>query len=86
MTHIREGARLQVQQPELLHNLDLSGFNGDRYSILKVHRQAQTLGVIECMTQLMVPALPLIGGYFNVRHRTFEPGSISANRRAVLVR
>jgi exonuclease III len=79
MTYIRKGAGLQVQQRESLNNRDLIWLNVGGYSVLNVYRQPRTPEVIEYVTHLMPPDLVLIGGDFNVRHHTFEPGSTSAN-------
>ena len=50
----------------------------DGYSILNVYRQPQTPDVIEYITHLSPSTLTLIGGDFNFRHHTFEPGASSA--------
>ena len=56
------------------------------YSVLNVYRQPLNYTTLDHVMQQTLPLLSLVGGDFNVRHSTFEPGSASASRGAELAR
>ena len=86
MTYVRKGASLQAQiiHPRISRDLLWVRVNG--YSILNVYREPFYQATLDYVTQISPPPQCLIGGDFNVRHGTFEPGSSSAHGGAEIVR
>jgi hypothetical protein len=86
MTYVRKGARLKARilYPRISRDLLWVEVNG--YSILNVYRQPLNYTTLDHVMQQTPPPLSLVGGDFNVRHSTFEPGSASASGGAELAR
>jgi ribonuclease HI len=75
LTYVRRGTPLKVQQRRPLQCRDLLWLDVNGFAILNIYRQPLTNEVIDYVTTLTPPRKCLIGGDFNARHDTFEPGS-----------
>src|SRR6195952_2234369 len=75
LTYVRKGAGLNPQQRRSVNSRDLLWLNVNTYSILNVYRQGHTHQVLDYVTHLEPPPNCIVGGDFNARHDTFEPGS-----------
>ena len=84
LTYVRKGARLQVSPRLSLNDRDLLWLEVNGLSILNVYRQPQTPQVLEYVTHLSPPPRCLIGGDFNAKHDTFEPGAPTSHGGAEL--
>jgi ribonuclease HI len=86
LTYIRKGGNLRVQQRRPVHSRDMLWIDVNGYSMLNVYREPRTNEVMDYVTNLTPPARCLIGGDWNARDPTFEPGSESRDRGADLAR
>ena len=85
MTYVRKDAGLRTKTGTYLHR-DYLWLEIDGYSILNVYRQPLNHEALDYVLHLFPPPLSVIGGDFNVRHDTFEPGTASAHGGAELAR
>ena len=74
MTYVRKNRHLHYQTRESLNHQDLVWVVVNRVSILNCYRQAHNQDVLQYVTHLTPPEHCLIGGDFNLKHETFEPG------------
>lgn len=86
LTYVRKGAKLQSQQRSMG---GADGGGGDRdilwvdvngFTILNIYREPGTNKLVDYVTRLRAPPNCLIGGDFNARHSTFEPGVTTYGR------
>ena len=74
MTYVRKDAGLEVRPKQPLQSRDMVWTKVNGYSILNVYRQPKTPTVIDYVTSLSPPSRCIVGGDFNAKHETFEPG------------
>lgn len=88
MTYIRKTNLIKAEQggQGQAESRDLLWVVVNGLHILNAYRQPQTPEVIDYITQMTPPPRCLIGGDFNARHQTFEPGTVSSHRGAELAR
>ena len=79
MTYIRKGHHLKLQTRDSLNHPDLLWAVVNGVSILNCYRQPLTLDVLQYVTHLTPPSHCLVGGDFNAKHESFEPGVSAAN-------
>jgi len=86
MTYVRKGHHLKLQTRDNLNHPDQLWVVVNGVSILNCYRQPLTSDVLQYVTRLTPPLNCLIGGDFNAKHETFEPGVTAANSGAELAR
>jgi len=74
MTYTRKGAGLKTTPRHSPPNRDRMWIFVNGFSILNIYRQPQTVDLLEYVTHLSPPSSCLVGGDFNAKHETFEPG------------
>lgn len=74
LTYIQKGAGLRYEPRQSLHNRDLLWTDVNGIAILNVYRQPQMPSSLHYVTHLSPPARCVVGGDFNAKHSTFEPG------------
>ena len=75
MTYTRLGAGLQVTPRLSLDNRDLLWVDVNGISILNVYRQPKVPHALDYVIHLTPPQRCVVGGDFNAKHDTFEPGA-----------
>jgi hypothetical protein len=86
MTYIRKGYHLKLQTRDSLNHPDMLWAVVNGVSILNCYRQPLTTDVLQYVTQLTPPSHCLVGGDFNAKHESFEPGVGAANGGTDLAR
>jgi hypothetical protein len=86
MTYIRKGYHLKLQTRDSLNHPDMLWAVVNGVSILNCYRQPLTTDVLQYVTQLTPPSNCLVGGDFNAKHESFEPGVGAANGGTDLAR
>jgi hypothetical protein len=86
MTYIRKGHHLKLQTRDSLNHPDLLWAVVNGISILNCYRQPLSPDVLQYVTHLTPPSHCLIGGDFNAKHESFEPGVTAAHGGAELAR
>ena len=75
LIYTRKGAGLQVEPRLTMEDRDMMWVDVNGYAILNVYRDRFSTKVLEYVTGLDPPPRCIVGGDFNARHDTFEPGS-----------
>lgn len=86
MTYVRKGSNLRAQTTHPRISRDLLWVTVNGYTILNVYRRPLNQSTLDYITTLTPPPQCLIGGDFNARHETFEPGSTTAHGGGALAR
>ncbi|KAK7177446.1 RNA-directed DNA polymerase from transposon x-element, partial [Paraphaeosphaeria sporulosa] len=74
LIYTRKGSRLQTHTTDAPQDRDRQWLIVNGISILNIYRQPQTTPVLEYVLGLAPTTRSLVGGDFNTKHDTFEPG------------
>ncbi|RAL58179.1 hypothetical protein DID88_002315 [Monilinia fructigena] len=84
MSYIRRGAAIQAQQRRGERNRDVVWLEVNGYHIVNIYREPNTMAMINYTIGIIPGPRTLVGGDFNAKHDTYEPGVLSATQGATL--
>ncbi|RAL61325.1 hypothetical protein DID88_009461 [Monilinia fructigena] len=84
MSYIRRGAAVQAQQRRGERNRDVVWLEVNGHHIVNIYREPNTMAMINYTVGIVPGPRTLIGGDFNAKHDTYEPGVLSATQGATL--
>jgi len=86
MTYTRKGVGLHIVPRASLHDRDMMWIEINGLSVLNIYRQPQDPRILHYVTNLTPPSRCIVGGDFNAKHDTFEPGVVTSQGGSELAR